>query len=73
MPGVSNVVAMAGVPNALPTRLADAAVALAVVLGSRTAEMLATRSLIIHGSRAFRLAKVGCREADPYMLVASSC
>ena len=32
---------------------------LVVVLGSRTVEMLGTQSLIIHGPRVFRLAKVG--------------
>ena len=48
---------MAGVPNALPTRLADAAVALAVVLGSRTAEMLVAYTSITHGLRASRRAK----------------
>ena len=44
---------------ALSRNLADLAVVLVMVLGSRTAEMLATQSLIIHGSRAFRLAQVG--------------
>ena len=37
---------------------------LVVVLGSRTAEMTATLNLIIHGSTAFRLAKVGSGEIE---------
>ena len=44
----------------LSRNLVYSAVALAGVLGSRTAEMLVTQSLLIHGPRAFRLAKVGC-------------
>ena len=37
---------------------------LAAVLGSRTVEMLATHGLIIHGPRAFRLAKVSNGEVE---------
>ena len=42
----------------LPSIPVNAPVALAAVLGSRTVEMLATLSLIIHGPRASRSAKV---------------
>ena len=49
---------------AQPTNPVNAAVALAVVLGSRTAEMLAMHSSITRGPRAYRLANVGCRESD---------
>ena len=45
-------------PSAPPTRLANVAVAVVAVLGSRTAEMPATHNLIIHGPRASRFAKV---------------
>ena len=46
-------------PSALvPRNLADIVVVLAAVLGSRTAEMSATQTLIIHGSRASKLAHV---------------
>ena len=44
---------------ALARNLANAAVALVEALGSRIAEMLAIQSLIIPGSRAFGLVKVG--------------
>ena len=48
------------VPGAgLSTSLANAAAALAAVLGSGTVEMPVTQSSIIHGSRASRLVKVG--------------
>ena len=45
---------------------ANAAVVLAVVLGSRTVEMIkmVTQMLIIHGLRASWLAKVCCGEDD---------
>ena len=43
--------------SALLTRLANVAVVLVAVLGSRTAEMSATHNLIIHGPRASKLAK----------------
>ena len=42
----------------------NVAVALAVGLGLRTAGMTATQLLITHGSRACRLAEVGCGEAN---------
>ena len=45
---------------ARPRNLANATVALVVVLGSRTVEMPVTQSSIIHGPRAFRLAEVSC-------------
>ena len=45
-------------------KLEDVAAALAVVLGSRTADTQATRISIIHGLRASRLAKVGCRQYE---------
>ena len=48
----------------LPRNLANVAVALVVGLGSRTVAMLAIPSLIIHGPRAFRLAKVGSEETE---------
>ena len=55
--------ARAGVPSAaLPRNLVNAAVALPVVLGLRSVEMMTTGSSIIHGSRASKLAKVGCGE-----------
>ena len=44
--------------------MANVAVALVAVLGSSTAEMLVTHSLIIHGQRASVLANVGCGEAE---------
>ena len=51
---------MLHVPSAeLSSNLAYIAAALAMVLGLRTAEMPVKQSLLIHGSRAFRLAKVG--------------
>ena len=46
-----------GVPSAVVIRTANAVVALAVVLGSRTVETLATPNLIIHGPRASKLVK----------------
>ena len=47
------------VPSAvLPINLVHLAAVLATVLGSRIAEIKATQSLIIHGLREFRLAKV---------------
>ena len=50
---------MLGVSSAaLPKGTGNAAVVPAAVLGSRTAEMTATHSLIIRGSRASALAKV---------------
>ena len=53
----------AGVPSAaLPRNLVNAAVALPAVLGLRSVEMMTTRSSIIPGSRASKLAKVGCGE-----------
>ena len=55
--------ARAGVPSAaLPRYLVNAAAALAAVLGLRSVEMMTTRSSIIPGSRASKLAKVGCGE-----------
>ena len=49
-----------GVPNVVRIRiLANSAVVLAVVLGSRTVGMMATHSLITHGAKASRHAKVG--------------
>ena len=42
---------------------ASEAVVLVVALGSKPAEMMATRSSIIHGPRVFRLAKVRCGKA----------
>ena len=45
-----------------PRKLASTAVALEVVLGSRTVEMLGTHSSSIHGPRVSSLAKVGCRQ-----------
>ena len=54
-----------GVPSAaLPRNLVNAAVALPAVLGLRSVEMMTTRSSIIPGSRASKLAKVGCWEAE---------
>ena len=47
---------------ALSRNPVDVAVALAVVLGSRTAEMPGTQSLVIHGPRASKLVKVGIEE-----------
>ena len=48
------------VPNAELTRnLVNSAVALTVVLGSKSVEMFAIKSSSIRGLRAFRLAKVG--------------
>ena len=47
-----------GVSNALSTRLANIAVALAGVLGSRTAEMSVMHITIIRGLRASRLVYV---------------
>ena len=41
-----------------PRNLVNIAVVLGVVLGSRTVEILAIQSLIIHGLRASMLAKV---------------
>ena len=53
------------VPSAALLReLANAAVVLVVVLGSRTVEMSATQSLIIHGLREHWLAKVGRRDIE---------
>ena len=49
---------------ALSRNLVNAAVVLAAVLGSRTAEMSVTRRLITHGSKASRLVKVRCWEPD---------
>ena len=49
---------------ALSRNLANSAVALAAELGSRNVEMSGTPMLIIHGPRAFRLAKVGHGDAD---------
>ena len=45
---------------ALPKSPAGSVVVLAEGLGSRTVVMSVTQSLVIHGSRAFRLAKVSC-------------
>ena len=42
------------------------AVVLAVVLGSETAGMLVTKSLIIHGPRASKPAKVGCGMTESF-------
>ena len=53
----------------LPGNPANAAVVLAVVLGLRTVEMPATQNLIIHGPRAFGLAKVGCGQFVPCIVV----
>ena len=51
----------AGAPSAVLSRNpVNAVVALAAVLGSRTAEILGTSVLIIRGPRAFSLVKVGC-------------
>ena len=55
----------------LSRNLVDVAVALAAVLGSRTAEMLVTQRLIIHGPRASRLAKVGSEELCVALIVLS--
>ena len=41
--------------------MASLVAVLLVVLGSTTVEMSAIKRLIIHGSRARRLAEVGCR------------
>ena len=49
---------------ALPRNLVNVAVALAVVLGSRSVEMWTTQSLSIHGPRVCRLAKVSCGQAE---------
>ena len=48
----------------LPRNLGKVAVALVVVLGSGTADMPAKHTSVIHGPRAFGLAKVGCEEAQ---------
>ena len=50
--------------NAPAIKLANTAVVLAVVLGSRIAEMRAAHVLIIHGLRASGLAKVGCGNTE---------
>ena len=49
--------------------LANTAVVLAAALGSRIAEMSVTRSLVIHGLRAFKLAKVSGREVSVKLLI----
>ena len=51
---------------ALPRNLANAAVAVTAVLGSRSAEMSTTRSLITHGSRVFGLANVRNGQTEFY-------
>ena len=57
------------VPSAAqPRNPANAVVALAAVLGSRTAERLATHVLITHGSMAFKLAPVGFEVNDLYTI-----
>ena len=48
------------VPNVAPSRdLVKAVVAVAVVLGSETAEVLVTQNFVIRGTRASRSAKHG--------------
>ena len=61
--GGSREPAATNAPNAaLLLDLAHLAVALAVVLGSRTVEILETRSLVIRGLRVFKLVNVSREE-----------
>ena len=51
---------MVGVQSVSPPKiLTNSVVVLVVVLGLKTAEMLETKILTIHGQRVSRLAKVG--------------